>query len=39
MIISHDQFRIVVFVSMCMSVAVTEIVRSGSVALMGGVYL
>ena len=29
MIISHDQFRIVVFVLMCMSVAVAEIVRSG----------
>ena len=37
MIISHDQFHIVVFVWMC--VAVAESVRSGSVAVVSGIYM
>ena len=43
MIISHDQFRIVVFAWMCVSVyvcvcvAVADIVRSGSVAVVSGI--
>ena len=37
MIISHDQFRIVVFcVNVCLAVA--ESVRSGSVAVVSGIY-
>ena len=37
MIISHDQFRIVVFLHECACVAVAESVRSGSVAVVSGI--
>ena len=39
MIISHDRFRIVMFcMDVCVCVAVAESVRSGSVAVVGGIY-
>ena len=37
-VISHDQFRIVVFAWMCVCVAVAESVRTGSVAVVSGIY-
>ena len=37
MIISHDQFRILVFLHECVCVAVAESVRSGSVAVVSGI--
>ena len=39
MIISHNQFRIVVFcMNVCVCVAMAESVRSGSAAVVGGIY-
>ena len=38
MIISHDQFRKVVFAWMVVSVAVAESVHSGFVTVVGGIY-
>ena len=38
MINSHDQLRIAVFAWMCVCVAVVESVRSGSVAVVSGIY-
>ena len=35
---SHGQFRIDVFAWMCVCVAVAESVRSGSVAVVSGIY-
>ena len=36
--ISHDQFRLSVFLHECVCVAVMESVRSGSVAVMSAIY-
>ena len=38
MIISNDQFHIVVFAWMCVCVIVAESVQSGSVVVVSGIY-